>query len=290
MSVTSLRRTFLFTPGNRPERLAKAAGLACDAVIFDLEDAVPMAAIEKEAARTAATEALSTLEFGTRERGVRINPLSGPYGRGDLLAVVAAPLDWVVLPKCEDAAQVTQVAQILQAAGCGAGIIPMVETAKGLVNAEAIAAAPRVAALFFGAHDFSVDIGAELDGQALLYARSRVVVAARAAGVDPIDSPYAQIDDPVGLVQEAVQARRLGFAGKQVIHPSQIGPVNQAFTPDPSQVAWAQRIVDTYSQAEAAGLGAVAAGGEMIDAPVVARARQILAADGATKESSGHAE
>ncbi len=270
-----LRRSLLFTPGNRPERLKKAVTLGCDALIFDLEDAVPPA--EKDAARGYVAEALQHLEFGRRERGVRINPISGPYGRGDLLAVAPYPFDWVVLPKAEDAAQVTQVAQLLQAAGSAAAIIPLVESARGLLAVEAICGAPRVTAVCFGAVDYSLDTGCTQEHEALLYARSRVVTAARAAMVDPIDTPYMHLDDPVGLAAEAEYAGRLGFTGKLVIHPAQLPAVHAAFTPDAGAVARARAVVQAYREAEQSGLGAISVAGQMVDAPVVARAERIIA-------------
>lgn len=275
MGVVRLRRSFMFTPGNQPERLKKAVTLACDAIIFDLEDAVPPA--EKDAGRAAVAEALQHLEFGRRERGVRINPISGPYGRGDLMAVAPFAFDWVMLPKAEDAAQVTQVAQLLQAAGSTAAIIPLVETARGLLAVEAICAAPRVTAVCFGAVDYSLDTGCAQEHEALLYARSRVVAAARAAMVDPIDTPYMLADDPEGLERESVYASRLGFTGKLVIHPAQIAPVHRAFTPDPAAVAQARAIVQAYREAEQSGKGAILVGGQLVDAPVVARAERVIA-------------
>lgn len=259
-------------PADQETKLRKAATLGCDGIIIDLEDSVPPA--RKAEARSQGLRALRTLSFGSRERIVRINALASPWGKDDLSALREADIkpDAVMVPKIKSPETVLEVARAL--AGGSMRIIPTIETAPGLLAAAAIAAChPAVHGLFFGAGDFLVDTGGEFTPQALLYPRSVTAVAAAAAGISAIDTPFLQLRDLAGLESDAKAGAGLGFAGKAVIHPEQIPVVNRVFTPSPERVAWAQRVLRTASETS----GVWVIDGEMIDAMTVRLAQRVLA-------------
>lgn len=246
--------TPLFVPANRPERFAKAAASGADAVILDLEDAV--AADAKDAARDALRliDGIPVL--------VRINAHGTPWHAADLAAVRALKPAAVILPKAEDAAI---------CAALGLPVIALVETAKGLANARAVAAANGVVRLAFGSIDFCVDLGCDHLREVLLPARSELVLASRLAGLaGPLDGVTAQLDDPAISHDDAAHARALGMTGKLCIHPKQIEPIRRAFAPTDREIDWARRVL-------ASGDGAVQVDGAMVDEPVRIRARAILA-------------
>ncbi len=264
----AVRRSFLFVPGNRPDRYAKACATPAHAVIVDLEDAVAPA--EKGGAR----EALAAWLSPERRVMVRINARGSEWFAGDLALCANAAVNGIVLPKAEQAEDLAP----LSAVGGGRPVFPLVETARGLWNALAIAQAPGVQALMFGSLDFQADLGTSDDE--LLYARSRLVLAARVAGIDPpVDGVTQSIDDRELLLRDCRRARELGFAGKLCIHPSQVDVVNRAFAPTPEDLAWARRIVDAFA---AAGGNAALLDGRMIDRPVLVKAQAILAEAGAS--------
>ena len=279
-------RTMLFSPGNNPKRMKKALDLPADAIIFDLEDAV--AVTEKESARNIISEVLSQHQKLRKEIIVRINALDTPYAAGDLEAIVPNKPDGIMLPKSETAEAIKGVAerisQLEKQSGMEAGTIalfPLVETAVGVLNAREIAAASdRIVCLSFGAIDFTTDIGVKLTagGEELFYARSHLVLASRAARIGaPVDTVYPNIKDDQGLRQETELAAQLGMFGKLVIHPNQIPVVNQVFTPDEKEVAWAKKVNDAYEEAEKQGIGAIQVDGKFIDVPVANRAKKVLA-------------
>ncbi|GAA0660387.1 CoA ester lyase [Natronoarchaeum mannanilyticum] len=268
----------LFTPGDRPSMLRKAPASGADAVVFDLEDAV--APDRKDEARDAVAETLADPEFDPAcEVCVRVNPL--PDGRADLDAVLdgesAASIDALVLPKASGAASVTDLAAAAVDRGRDLPVLALVETAAGVLAAPQIAAADPTDALIFGAEDLAADLGATRteEGTEVLYARERVVVAARAAGVDAIDTLYTTIDDERGLREDAAVARQLGFDGKLAIHPVQVGTIHDAMTPDPDRIEWARRILDERPD-DADAPGAFEVDGEMIDAPLLRQAERAL--------------
>ncbi len=288
-------RTLLFAPGNNARRVEKALNSNADAAIIDLEDSVPNA--EKEATRPLVRQALSQ---GRRNLAyVRVNGLTTPWAFGDLKAVVCPQLDGIVLAKAESGEAVRLVDWLVGALEREAGmtrgridLIPLVETARGLANAEEIAAAcPRVKHLAFGAGDYTTDLGINLskEGTEIFYARSRLAAVSCAAGIDPpIDTVFLDIRDTEALTADACMARRLGFQGKLVIHPDQVAPVNEAFTPGTEEVAQAQEIVNAFEQAEAQGVGAIQVGGRLVDYPIARHARRILAlAEVAAKVAGG---
>lgn len=280
-------RSWLYAPGNNPKLLQRVFTAGADAVILDLEDAVPPS--EKEHAREMVAEAV-------RARAGQAGPLvfvrvNHPHSRlaeADLRAVVHAGLDGVRVPKVEDAATVRLVDDWLsdaeRGAGLAAGSLPLVcniETARGLRNAEEIAAAsPRILALGFGAVDFVQDIAAtpEPEGLATLYARSALVIACRVAGIpSPVDSVYTRLDDAAGLERSTREGRALGFFGRSCIHPRQVPVVNAVYTPTLAELQSARRLVEAARAAEAAGRGALQLeNGEFVDLPVVRRAERVV--------------
>lgn len=270
------RRSWLFTPATMPERFDKGAASGADVLILDLEDAV--APDRKGEARHAA---LSALSGGRRyERtacALRINAPTTPHGLEDVLALLRSDArpDMVVVPKVESADVLRLLDGLLADAGRAVPLVPLIESARGVAAAEAIAAAsPRVEALFFGAADLAADLGAEVAWEPLLAARSRVVNAAAMARVAAIDSPFFDLRDEAGLTEETRRAVRLGFTAKAAIHPKQVDPINAALTPSAGDVAEARRILAENAK----GVGVV--DGRMVDEAVARKARRVLAAAG----------
>ncbi len=284
MSLSQPLRTLLFVPGNKARMLDKARTQPADAAILDLEDGVLTG--EKIAARAVVRRAL---EAGGFEPQVilRINALTSGLAEADLREAFGPGVAAVCLPKAETAGDVARLAALLaelegeRGLPAGSlGICLMVETALGVLNAYAMAqASPRVRALCLGGEDLAHDLGAVRTqaGAELAHARAQMLLAARAAGALAVDTIWTDLTDPDGLLAEARQARHLGYSGKLVIHPAQIEPVHRAFTPSEEEVAHARRVLAAFEAAEARGDGILALDGRMIDAPVVARAREIVA-------------
>jgi citrate lyase subunit beta/citryl-CoA lyase len=252
----------LFVPGNRPERFAKAAASGADAIIIDLEDAVPA---------NAKAEARSALraDFTGLPVVVRINGAGTEWYADDLEAVSGLPFAGIVLPKAEMGPALGNLCSSIRMP-----VIALVETARGLADARNIATLPGVARLAFGSIDFCADLACEHSREALLLARGEMVLASRLGGKPaPIDGVTTAIDDVEAVTGDARHARALGFGGKLCIHPGQISPVMTAFLPDDSEVAWARKVL-------ASGDGAVAVDGAMVDEPVRIRARAILKRSG----------
>lgn len=262
-------QSLLFVPGNRPDRFAKAFASEADCVCIDLEDAVPADA--KDDARDAALAAAATAE---RCLAIRINPVTTRAGLADLLALATADVRPAVIlvPMVEDAAEVAIVRRVL--ADPQVTLVPLVETVRGLDNAGAIAADPAVGTVMFGGGDFSAEIGVALEWTPLLAARSRLVMACASQGKGVLDVPFIRMDDAEGLARECEMARDLGFTAKAAIHPAQIAAIHAAFRPAPADVEEAEAAVAAYAEA---GGGAVRFRGKMLEAPVMARYRQILA-------------
>jgi citrate lyase beta subunit len=263
-------RSLLFAPGNDERKLERALAAGADAVVADLEDAVP--AGEKERAREITRDVLAG-GSGETLVTIRLNAAGSALFEDDLRAVASLELDALVLPKATPEA-------VAALGRDGPPVIAIVETAAGLRSAYETAAAPRVAAVVLGAVDLGLELGLEprADGQEVLYARSRLVVDSAAAGIrSPFDLVHTDTRDPEGLEAECRLARSLGFRGKACIHPAQVEIVNRVFLPTRKEVARAERVVEAYERAADEGRGAVALDGEMIDLPVVERARTILA-------------
>lgn len=262
-------RSWLFMPGDRPERFGKGFQSEADVVIFDLEDAVAPAA--KEAARRHALAAIT----GGADRPVtalRISPLHTRDGLLDVLALVdAARLpDVLLLPKTEEPSQITQLRTLFRNSVRPPALCALVESAAGMQNAAGIARA-GVLAVAFGAADYAADLTAPLAGDGVRMARARLVEAAAAAGVLAIDAPCFSLKDPEAIAREAREARSFGFAGKLAIHPAQIAELNATFAPSPEEVAWARRVLDENIK------GAGSVDGLLVDEAVARRARHILA-------------
>ena len=279
-------RSMLFIPGNAPALLINGNYLGADALIFDLEDAV--APEEKDAARILVRSVLGHLDFGNCQTMVRINGMDGEAWEADLAAMMACRPDLIMLPKvsCRE--------DILQAHGVmtgweedlglppgGVGIMALIETARGVEEAASIAGAcDRVKALFLGAEDLTADLRCKRtrEGREIDYARARLVAAARAAGIGVYDTPFTDVLDEEGLLADALTAKSLGFDGKACITPAQVPLVNRVFSPSREEVDYAYEVLDVIAQAKREGKGAVALRGKMIDAPIVTRAKQVIAA------------
>ncbi|HMO59284.1 MAG TPA: CoA ester lyase [Roseiflexaceae bacterium] len=291
-------RSMLFVPASRPSMIAKAAGSAADAVCLDLEDAVAPDA--KPAARSHVIGALRELDFGPRLRIMRINALDTPFAYRDLIDVIEAAgdrLDLVMVPKVNQATDLVFVAMLLdqieahQGLARPIGIEAQIETAAGLLNIREIAqATSRLAALIFGPGDYAASLQMPLtsigepDSHDALYPGHRwhmvmhtIVAAARANGLRCMDGPFAGLRDPAGLEQAARIARAMGFDGKQCIHPAQLASVNAIFMPTAAELRWAEEVMQVYAAAQAAGHGALAHAGRMIDAANLRLAQAILA-------------
>ncbi|MBN9435393.1 CoA ester lyase [Bosea sp. (in: a-proteobacteria)] len=249
----------LFVPGNRPERFGKAAAAGCDAVILDLEDAV--ARDDKAAARAALRDDFTDLPII-----LRINGLGTPWHEADIAALMDLKLAAVMVPKAEAGAAFADLCARLPMP-----VIALIESACGLADARRIAATGNVARIAFGSIDFCADLGCAHSREALLAARSELVLASRLASLlPPIDGVTTAIDDAGLIAGDARHASELGFSGKLCIHPRQIEPVRAGFAPDPAEIAWARKVL-------ASGDGAAAVDGAMVDEPVRLRARSILA-------------
>jgi citrate lyase subunit beta/citryl-CoA lyase len=268
------RRSILFSPGDDPEKLRKAVDTDADVVVFDLEDAV--VPDRKAAARETVRAALEAVVPADPEVCVRVNPIDRGAAEDVAVALAGQAPDSVMLPKVPDAAAVDRLAALLADAGLDCPVLALAESAAGILHAEAIAAADATDALIFGAEDLAGDIGAQRtdDGGELTHARQQVVLAARAAGVTPIDTHYPDYTDDAGLRAEAERAAQLGYDGKLAVHPAQATVINDVFTPDPERVEWAERILAARDSAES---GVFVVDGEMIDAPQIRQAERILA-------------
>lgn len=280
-----LLRSLLFAPGNHPRRVEKAFTLGADAVILDLEDAVAVS--EKEAARPAVAEALK------RPRPckgyARVNALDTPYCYGDLLAVVGPWLDGIVLPKVESAAHVLTIDWLLaqlererKIPAASIDLMPIIETGRGVAAVEEIAGAvPRVRRLAFGAADYTRDMAMRwtLEEPELTPARSAIALASRLAGIEPpVDTPFLHIGKHLdALRRTSERVRDLGYQGKLCIHPEQVGPVNEIFSPTEAEIRQAEKIVAAFTAAEASGSASIQVDGQFIDYPVVHQAQRVLA-------------
>jgi citrate lyase subunit beta/citryl-CoA lyase len=276
-----LRRSRLYLPGNEPRFMVNAALHEPDGVILDLEDSVHPA--EKDAARLLVRNALRCVDFLGAERMVRINQL--PLGIEDLESIVPEFPDLILVPKVETADQIREVdrkvGEMLDRTGTARAVwlMPILESALGVENALDIAtASERVVALTIGIEDYTADLGVvkTREGTESSYARMRLVNAARAAGVQAIDSVYADVADSEGLREWAQRSRGLGFEGMGCIHPRQIGVIHQAYAPSKEEIEKALKILAAFAEAEKRGLGVVSVGSKMIDPPVVERARKLV--------------
>jgi citrate lyase subunit beta/citryl-CoA lyase len=287
-------RSFLFAPGNHARRVANALSFEADAVILDLEDAVAIA--EKPATRGAVAAALTLPRRPLLY--VRVNAADTEFCYGDLAAIVRPGLDGIVLPKVENATALATIdwllAQLEREQGLELGaidLIPIIETAGGLTNLDAIlAAGTRVRRAAFGAGDFTLDVNmvwSRTEAE-LAFARARIATVSRAAGIEaPFDTVWVDLADEEGLEISARTALGFGFQGKMCIHPKQIAPVHRVFTPGDAEVAFAERVVAAFAEAEAAGSAAIQLDGKFIDYPILYRAQRVLEKIAAIRTKEG---
>jgi len=283
--VSSPRRSLLYVPGDSLRKVTKASTLPADTLILDLEDGV--APSQKAEARATVQHALRTLDFGARERLVRINDQISSLAQADLASTLDGRPDGYVVPKVESAATLLAVSNFLDAQeqinGWPTGhirLLAMIETALGVMNLREIAqATPRLDALIFGAEDFAASIGAVRTraNTELFYARSALVTAAGAYGLQAIDLVFTGLDDQPGLEAECASGRQLGFIGKTVIHPAQIETTNHIFAPSPTEIEAARQLITAFEVHQTAGTGAFAYAGKMVDMPVIRTAQRLLA-------------
>ena len=273
-----MRRSMLFLPGNNPNMLINGNCLGSDAVIFDLEDAV--APDQKDAARILVRNTLRYMAFRGCERIVRINSIGTPYWKEDLKALLPYKPDLILLPKTESAQDILTIDAYMTELGSEVGVMALIETALGVENAFQIASSSkRLKALFLGAEDLTADLRCKRtkEGREIEYARHRLVVAARAAGVDVYDTPFTDVNDDEGIVTDATYAKALGFTGKASISPRHVEVINSVFSPTQKDVDYAYEVMEAIALAKAQGKGAISLYGKMIDAPIVTRAEQTIA-------------
>lgn len=278
-----LRRSMLFVPGNNPGMLRDAYIYGSDSIMFDLEDSVSFR--EKDAARFLVYHALTSINYGTKELVVRINDLQSGLGIQDLEAIVRARPHVIRLPKTETAQDVIdcerEILRIEREAGIqegSTGMMAAIETAKGVLNAYAIAtASKRLIGIALGAEDYVTDLKTTRgDGTELFFARNMILNAARAAGIDALDTVFSDVNDEEGFLREVRLIRQLGFDGKSVINPRQIPPLHAAFMPKEKDLAKARAVMEAIAEAEARGSGVASLNGKMIDRPVVLRAQYLI--------------
>ncbi|UCH20607.1 MAG: CoA ester lyase [Deltaproteobacteria bacterium] len=287
MSEIEFIRTALFVPGNRPDRVDKAVNTAADAVLIDLEDAVPYK--QKKQARSLVQEKIR--QHQDRQVFVRVNALDSEFVHQDLEAVVMESLSGIIFPKIESPAHIRKINRLLLIAeqynkvppGC-ISVIPLIETALAVQNAFQIVAQrtdpERLFTVAFGAADFALDMGFEITvtGEELFYPRARIAVACRAAGVKPpLDTPFMiDLKDREALEADVKKARQIGFQGKLCIQPNQVDVCNRIFSPTKEEIEYARKVIQTFEQAEAGGKAAIQLDGKFIDYPVVENSRRIL--------------
>jgi citrate lyase subunit beta/citryl-CoA lyase len=288
-------RTALFVPATRPDRVDKALGVGADIVIIDLEDAVAQA-LKGEARKTAR---MKVVEHAPRRLMVRVNALGSGHNQNDLQSIVGASLTGIMLPKVESGEHIREIHERLLGCERHCGMRPgsvyvvvLIESARGVQNifqilSEAIEPG-RAFLAAFGAADYSLDMGIDVsrDGAELQYPRSRIAVACRAAGREPpLDTPFMiDLKDLDGLKADARRAKQLGFQGKLCIHPNQVGPCNEIFSPTAAEIHYARRVVEVFEKSEAEGVGALQLDGKFIDYPVVERSRRIIRLGGVLEE------
>ena len=278
-----MRRSLLFLPGNQASLVQNGTVLPADALIFDLEDAV--AADEKDSARNLVASALRHLDFGDREKIVRIND-DRNLREKDIRAVVLAGADTIMPPKTAGSVLLREIDDLLDKIEREAGIepgriklMPLLETAAGIEFAyESACATGRVVALALGGEDLAVDLGCSRsrEGKELLYSRQRLIIAARAAGIEAIDTPFTDAHDKAGLLEDALLAKSLGFSGKLAISPQHLKGIHKAFTPTGAEIEYALEVIKAMEAGLRSGIAAVSLRGKMIDKPVVEQAEKTL--------------
>lgn len=279
-----LRRTMMYVPGSNPGMLADAHIYGADSLMFDLEDSISL--LEKDSARLLVYNAVKNIDYGETEIVVRINGLDSPYGRNDIEAMVRAGVDVIRLPKTETAQDILEAEEIIEEVerkiGRPVGSTKMmgaIESPLGVINAVQIAkASSRLIGIAIGAEDFVTNMKTKrsVEGIELLYARSQILVAARAAGICALDTVYSDVNNEEGFRREVELIKQLGFDGKSVINPRQIAPVHDIYAPTEKEIEDSKRVINAIKEAKEKGLGVVSLNGKMIDKPIVERAERIL--------------
>ncbi|MDE2939726.1 MAG: CoA ester lyase [Chloroflexota bacterium] len=280
-----LLRSLIFVPGNRANMLERALNFDADIIMVDLEDSVPPG--EKVAARAVAAEWIPRLRQAGQRVMVRVNSLDTGLTRDEIAALISPHLYGVSVGKTESAEDLRAIEGIISPLEIGANLeaghvnlIPWIESARAIVNVNEMAAAlVRTVAIAFGAEDYTNDMGIQRtdNGEEVYHARSTVAIAARAAGIASLDSPYVAFRNPEGLRKDAGAARQMGYTGKFAIHPAQVETINEVFSPNPEDVAYARRVMEAWQEAEANGRGSLSLDDKMVDVPVVKRAQNLLA-------------
>lgn len=274
----------MYVPGSNPGMLAEAHIYGADSLMFDLEDSISL--LEKDSARLLVYNAVKNIDYGDTEIVVRINGLDSPYGRDDIKAMVHAGVDVIRLPKTETAKDILDVQEIIEETekeiGRSIGSTKMmaaIESPLGVLNAEEIAkASPRIMGIAIGAEDFVTNMKTKRspEGIELLYARSQILVAARAAGIYALDTVYSDVNNEEGFRREVELIKQLGFDGKSIINPRQIAPVHEIYMPTEKEIEHSRKVIKAIEEAEEKGLGVISLNGKMIDKPIVERAERIL--------------
>lgn len=282
--MQKLRRTMMYVPGNNPGMLADAYIYGADSLMFDLEDSISL--VEKDAARLLIYNAVKSVDYEGLEIVVRINALDSPYGHADIEAMVRAGVDVIRLPKTETAQDVVDVEKVIEEVERERGreigstkMMGAIETPLGVVNAVEIArASKRLMGIALGAEDYvtSVKTKRSPGGIELLFARSQILTAARAAGIYALDTVYSDVNNEEGFRQEVELIKQLGFDGKSVINPRQIGPVHEIYAPTQKEIIHAKKVMKAIEEANEKGSGVIALNGKMVDKPIVERAERVL--------------
>lgn len=290
--VSKIRRTRLYIPGNNPAMIRNAPLFGADQVIFDLEDSV--AVNQKNAARLLVRNALREIDFSEIETTVRINPVDSKFFDNDLKEIIPVKPYAIVIPKAEDHKQMHELSDrmaiIEEKNDILMGTIklmPIIESARGVIQAEKIASScDRIVGISPGGEDLTADLGAErtVEGEELLYIRSKLLLAARAAGIQCYDTVYGNVRDNEGLMHQTKRIVRLGYDGKACIHPNQVDIIHQAFMPTEVEIQRAQRVVNAYKTAQEEGIGVICLDNRMIDVPVVKKSERILRRAAAAKK------
>lgn len=279
-----LRRTMMFVPGNNPAMLKDAGIYGADSIMFDLEDAVSLQ--EKDAARDLVYEALQTVDYGNAEKVVRVNGVDTPFYKDDVRAMVKAGIDVIRLPKTETADMIKELVDDVASAETKFGreegsthVMAAIESAKGVVNANEIAAASdRMIGIALSAEDYTTDMKTHRypDGRELEYARNVILHAARAAGIAAFDTVFTNLDDEAGLIRETQFIHQLGYDGKSVINPRQIAVINKVYAPTKAEIQTAQQVIAAIEEAHEKGSGVISLNGQMVDRPVALRAQRVM--------------
>lgn len=283
--MSKLRRSMLYLPGNSPNMVQDAHLYGSDSILIDLEDSVVIS--EKDAARNLVRNALDNIDYGDIEVTIRINPVYTDFYEDDLKAIIPGKPDAIRVPKSESAEQIIKVDEFITELEKENNIevgstklMPMIESAKGVREVNEIAqASSRNVALTIGGEDLATDLGVTRTkgSEEIFTSRSLIVLAAKAAGIDALDTIYSNVNDIEGLKRETELIKKLGFSGKAVIHPKQIKPVHEVFNPKEEEVREARKIIDAAEEAERKGQGAIIVNGKMIDYPIVDRAKRTVA-------------